>query len=361
MPELPFVSVIIPVYNGSKYIERCLDALMSSSCPSFEVIVVDDCSTDDTVNIVQQKGAKVLQLSEQSGQCTARNYGAKYALAGILLFIDSDVMVRKNTIEMVIKDFHRNHDIVAVFGSYDDEPAEKDFISQYKNMFHHFHHQHSSTEASTFWTGCGAIYKKVFEEIGGFDQKRYKKPSIEDIELGYRIRNKGYRILLNKDIQVKHLKHWGFLSMLRTDIFQRAIPWSRLIIETKFIPKDLNLQMSYKISAISVVLMILMIPFLCLGQMKYFDIPVAFTAGLFSLMLLVNLLMLNRKIYFFYAQRKGLRFMLRVIPLHLLYYLYSSMSFAFCWISYRISILGSFICARWRYSDYGNTDKFAGK
>lgn len=351
MHELPFVSVIIPVYNGSKYIERCLDALMSSSYPSFEIIVVDDCSTDDTVSIAQQKGAKVLQLSKQSGQSTARNYGAIYALADILLFIDSDVMVRKNTIEMVIEDFHSSPDIVAVFGSYDDEPAEKNFISQYKNMFHHFHHQHSSAEASTFWTGCGAIHKKVFELIGGFDQNLF---FIEDIELGYRIRKKGYRILLDKGLQVKHLKHWGFLSMLRTDIFQRAIPWSRLIMETKFIPKDLNLQMSYKISAISVALMILMLPFLFFGHIKYYNNPVAFTAGLFSLILLVNILILNRKLYYFYAQRRGLRFVVQIIPLHLLYYLYSSMSFAFCWITYRISILGSLICTRWLYSDYGN-------
>ncbi len=222
MPNQPFVSVIIPVHNGDKHIERCLDALIASSYPSFEIIMVDDCSTDDTVKIAQQKGAKVLQLPKRSGQSAARNYGVKQALADVLLFIDSDVMVHKNTIEMVIEDFHSHPDIVAVFGSYDDKPAEKNFISQYKNMFHHFNHQHSSNEAFTFWSGCGAIHKKVFKEMGGFDQSAF---FVEDIELGYRIRKKGYRILLDKDLQVKHLKHWGFLSLLHSDIFQRAIPW----------------------------------------------------------------------------------------------------------------------------------------
>ena len=208
-------------------------------------------------------------------------------------------------------------------------------------MFHHFHHQHSSGEAFTFWAGCGAIKKSIFDEIGGFDQKRYTKPSIEDIELGYRISKKGYRILLEKDLLVKHLKRWEFLSMLRVDIFQRAIPWSHLILETKFLPKDLNLKLSHKISSISVALMILVIPFLFFGHTKFYEIPIAATAGFFLSVLFVNFLILNRELYSFYVHRKGLRFMVQVIPLHLLYYLYSGMSFVVCWISYRFSIPGS--------------------
>ncbi len=339
MSKQPLVSVIIPVHNAGKHLEMCMEALYASTYPSFEIIMVDDYSTDDSVEIARQKGTTVLQLSRQSGPAAARNFGALHARGEIILFIDSDVTVRRDTIALVVSNFQYNPDIVAVFGSYDDEPQEENFMSQYRNLFHHFHHQHSDTEAFTFWAGCGAIRKKVFEEIDGFNQKRYTKPSIEDIELGNRIHKKGYRILLNKDLQVKHLKRWEFLSMLRTDIFQRAIPWSRLILETKFMPKDLNLQMSHKISAISVFFMILMIPFLLLVHTKLYDVSVAFIAGLFSLMLLINLLILNRKLYFFYARKRGLRFMLQVIPLHFFYFLYSGFSFVFCWITYRISQL----------------------
>ncbi len=338
MSNQPFVSVIIPVHNGRRHIERCLDALIASSYSSFEIIMVDDCSTDESVAIARQKEITVLQLSERSGPAVARNYGAQHARGEILLFIDSDVVVRRETISSVVATFQYNADVVAVFGSYDDDPAEGNFISQYRNLFHHFHHQNSDTNAFTFWAGCGAIRKKVFEEMGGFDQKKYTKPSIEDIELGYRIRKKGYRILLDKGLQVKHLKRWEFLSMLRTDIFQRAIPWSRLILETKFMPKDLNLQMAHKTSSISVALMIMMIAILLFGHTKFYDIPVVPTAGLFLSILFVNFLILNQELYGFYALRKGLRFMVQVIPLHLLYYLYSGISFVVCWISYRISV-----------------------
>ncbi len=339
MNAQPFVSVVIPVYNGSKYLSKCLDAVSASSYKTYEIIVVDDGSADNSAEITRKKGATVFQLSQQSGPAGARNFGALHAQGEIILFIDSDVIVRPDTISLVVSNFQHNPDITAVFGSYDDEPREENFISQYRNLFHHFHHQHYDTEAFTFWAGCGAIKKKAFKEMGGFDQKRYTKPSIEDIELGYRIHKKGYRILLDRDLQVKHLKRWKFLSMLRTDIFRRAVPWSRLILETKFMPKDLNLQMSHKASSLSVALMILAIPFLFFGHTKCYDIPIAFTAGLLILILFVNFLILNRALYSFYVQKKGLRFMVQVIPLHLLYYLYSGMSFVACWIPYKISIL----------------------
>ena len=124
-------------------------------------------------------------------------------------------------------------------------------------------------------------------------------------------------------------------------IFQRAIPWSRLILETKFMPKDLNLQMSHRTSSLSVALMVLVIPFLLLGDTKFYHIPVVPVAGLFFSTLFVSFLVLNQKLYSFFAKRKGIMFMVQVIPLHLLYYLYSGMSFVVCWVSYRFSILGS--------------------
>lgn len=171
--------------------------------------------------------------------------------------------------------------------------------------------------------------------MGGGNQKRYKMPSIEDIELGFRMSKKGYRILLNKNIQVKHLKRWGFLSMLLTNIFQRAIPWSRLILETKFMPKDLNFNITGKISALSVTSMILLILFLFFVHSKCYNISVA--EALF-LLLFLNVLAFNRKVYIFYARKRGVIFMLRVIPLHLLYYLYSGRSFFYSWVTYKISI-----------------------
>jgi len=154
------------------------------------------------------------------------------------------------------------------------------------------------------------------------------KPSIEDIELGYRLREKGYQIFLDTSLQVKHLKGWGFLSMVRTDILQRAIPWSQLILESKFMPQNLNLHVSQKVSSLSVALLLFTVPFLFSG---YVNFAAPISAALFLI-----IFVLNRKLYRFYACKKGVWFMMRVIPLHILYFIYSGASFVFCWIRHRI-------------------------
>ncbi|HET7290774.1 MAG TPA: glycosyltransferase [Thermodesulfobacteriota bacterium] len=332
----PYISVIVPVHNGSGYIEECLGALQRSLCGSFETILVDDASTDDSREICEGFGVKVVALERQSGPGGARNEGAKHAAGEILLFIDSDVVVTENTLGQFADIFKNDPDISAVFGSYDDSPRADDFISQYRNLLHHFVHQRSGTEANTFWAGCGAVRRSVFTELGGFDAERFPLPSIEDIELGYRMRQKGYGIMLAKDIQVKHLKHWEWLSVLRTDIFNRAVPWSKLILETKTMPRDMNLRMTDRVSTaltgllfISVLILVLEL----IGVLRM--VPFARIAFL-ALIISAALLILNRDVYGFFIRKRGLGFTLLAIPMHLFYYLYSGVSFAVCWIKKKI-------------------------
>src|SRR3972149_5873233 len=271
MNRQPFISVIIPVYNGSKYLNQCLDALMTSSYRQIEIIVVDDASTDDSVDICRKKGIDVLQMPHQSGPAAARNYGAHKARGEILLFVDSDVLVRQETITRVAADFMNNPDIAAIFGSYDDSPDASDFFSQFRNLFHHFIHQNSHQEAKTFWTGCGAIYRKIFFQLQGFDKGWF---SIEDIELGHRIRKNGYRIMLDKELQVKYLKQWGLRSWLKTDIFYRAVPWSQLILESGYLPREMNSATPHRISAVLGGLLILTIPLFFWDTVNLFGVPI---------------------------------------------------------------------------------------
>ncbi len=322
MNTQPFISIIIPVYNGEKFLPGCLDALKSTSYPQYELIVVDDCSTDRSVEISCDKGARVLRMPRQSGPGGARNLGAQEARGDVLLFVDADVVVKPDTIERVAADFVDHPEIAAVFGSYDDEPAEKNFISQYKNLFHRFVHQQARIEAETFWAGCGAIRRDVFLAVNGFDAERYPRPAIEDIELGYRMRAQGHRILLDKQLQAKHLKRWTLKSMLHADIFCRAVPWSILIFESKGMVNDLNLQTTDRISAGLLGLSLLLLPFSVLVPQLLLLIAV----------LLAIIAILNHKLYRFFFQRKGLAFAILVFPLHLLYYFYSSATFVLCWL-----------------------------
>lgn len=311
------ISIIIPVYNDSHNLSRCLKAISLSTHRPHEVIVVDDCSTDDSARISRIYGARSFQLTHQSGPGAARNYGSKRATGDILFFIDSDVLIKSFTIERLVEDFKKNDKIAAMFGSYDDSPSEKNFISQYKNLLHHFVHQNSNKEAMTFWAGCGAIRREVFDKVGGFDQDRYDKPLVEDIELGYRMKSMGYRILLNKDLQVKHLKQWNLVSLLRADIFYRAIPWSKLIIKSGDMISDLNLQFFAKISSILIGLAVGLLP------ITFFKPQLIY---LISILLLI-IIILNFKFYQFLSNRNGLLFAVSAFPLHLIYYFYSGLIF----------------------------------
>lgn len=274
------ISVIIPAFNAAEHLERCLQALAESSLRPLEVIVVDDGSTDASAEVARAAGAIVVATGAQSGPAKARNLGARAAKGAILFFLDADVCVHPDTIERVAEAFQRDPSLDAVIGSYDDSPGSKDFLSQYKNLMHSFVHHTSSAEAGTFWSGCGAIRRDVFLAFGGFDES-YTRPSIEDIELGYRLRSAGKKIVLDRDIQVKHLKHWTFWNLIRTDIFSRGIPWTELILRDRHMPNDLNLHLSQRVSVALTFLLSGMSLFAAFWWQGYFLVP------LFALLFLV--------------------------------------------------------------------------
>jgi glycosyltransferase involved in cell wall biosynthesis len=323
------ISVIVPVRNGRLHLARCLEALVRSEYSDFEVIVVDDCSTDTTPEIADRYGARGLRTPRTGGPGGARNLGARQARGEILVFIDSDVVVPPETLSLLAKDFSRNPDIAAVFGSYDDTPAWPTFISQYKNLMHHYVHQISSESPVTFWAGCGAIRKSVFDEAGGFDEAKYTLPSIEDIALGLQLTQSGRRIFLDKRIQVKHLKRWTFQNLLRADIFYRAIPWSRLILKTRHLPVDLNLNNPSRISSFVVGLVLVVCALMALNLFGLLRIPLLplFAALAFLVILLLGL---NWATYKFFHQKRGGWFAARAVVLHWLYYLYSGVTFFCC-------------------------------
>ena len=315
-----FVSIIVPVYNGGHQLDQCLSAMRRSLYANYELIVVDNGSTDDSVEIARKYGTDIVYCPGPSGPGAARNAGVSQARGDIVFFVDADVVIYPQTLSRVVADFQASPDLAAVFGSYDDSPSGQNFLSQYKNLFHHYVHQQGNSVATTFWAGCGAIRKEIFHKVGGFDQDKYPHPSIEDIELGCRIYQLGYRILLDKNLQAKHLKVWRFGSLLRADILYRARPWSQLILEKQGLVNDLNLQTSQRISAAVVVLIIVL--FILMFVQPFLAYGIIFLLGLF--------VMLNRSLFGFFLRRRGLGFVALVLPIHALYFLYSSVTFAFC-------------------------------
>jgi glycosyltransferase involved in cell wall biosynthesis len=247
LQDHPLISVIIPAFDSAEELDRCLQALREGDSLPFQTIVVDDHSKDNTCDVALKSGATLLRTARRSGPSIARNLGTKFATGDIFFFLDSDVCVHADTLSKVHRSFAEDPELDALIGSYDMKPASQDFISQYRNLMHAYVHRTGSERASTFWSGCGAIRRAAFLEHNGFDET-YGRPAIEDIELGYRLIRGGRKILLDREVLVTHLKQWTFWRLLKTDILDRGIPWTQLILRDQFMPRDLNLQLSQRVS-----------------------------------------------------------------------------------------------------------------
>jgi glycosyltransferase involved in cell wall biosynthesis len=309
--------VVIPVYKGGDNFRRCLESLAAAVPPPQEIIVVADGDTDESWRVALEFGVQVVKVATRGGPAQARNVGARAASSDILFFIDADVTIPIDAVSQVVAVFAREPELTALFGSYDDEPAAPNFLSQYKNLFHHYIHQTAREEACTFWGACGAIRREIFLAFGGFYEK-YSWPSIEDIELGYRLRQAGKPIWLCKTLQVKHLKHWGIVSLVKADFFYRALPWTALILHERRLPNDLNLQPSSRLSVG------LTYGLLAAGVSGWWWPRSFVVVGL----IVCLLLLLNAPVYRFFWRKRGLWFALRTVPWHWFYYFYSGLAFA---------------------------------
>lgn len=321
------ITVIMPAYNASTFLRQSLPPLatMLRDGRIAELIVVDDTSSDDTRSVAEYLGARVIPSGGRLGPGAARNVAARLAHGNIMWFVDADVVVHSDGPTRIRAAFE-NPSIWAVFGSYDDTPAAPNFGSQYKNLVHHHVHQIARSEASTFWAGCGAVRTRQFLDAGGFDATRYTQPSIEDIELGYRLRDRGGRILLDKGFRSTHLKLWTVPELVRVDIFRRALPWTRLMLQRGGLDNDLNVGWPERIRAIVAGFFALSIAAAIVRLAPWW------TPFLF----LVFALVLNLRLLATFL-RRGPLFALAAMLFHQIYYLYSMACFAWCWLEHKLS------------------------
>jgi glycosyltransferase involved in cell wall biosynthesis len=314
----PLFSVVVPVLDGGVTFERCLAALAASDFRDYELLVVDDGSRDGSAEAARRHASAVLATEGRAGPAAARNLGARRARGKYLFFLDADCEVLPTTLARAAAAFGADPGLTALFGSYDDAPAAPGLVARYRNLLHHWVHQQGSEEASTFWAGCGVVRRDVFLELGGFDARRYARPSIEDIELGYRLVAAGHRIRLDKALQVKHHKAWRLVDVLRTDIRDRALPWTRLLLERGRLGGDLNVDRTGRASAALAWLLA------GTGIGAIVEPRLGWVAAGAALALLV----VNRAFYRFLRARHGGWFAVRAVALHWLYYLYSAAAFA---------------------------------
>lgn len=112
---MPKVSVLVAVYNASRYLAQCLDSLLSQTLTDIEIICTDDCSTDDSLDILRDYERRdsrvvVVHQEENTGQAHARNHGLQYATGELIAFVDSDDWIAPDCLEKAARTLDEHPD-----------------------------------------------------------------------------------------------------------------------------------------------------------------------------------------------------------------------------------------------------------
>jgi glycosyltransferase involved in cell wall biosynthesis len=249
--------LVIPIHNAKPHLEEVLRDL-DMGC-EWDVVLVDDGSSDGSLQAAQEllPRARTIRNNQALGPAQARNLGLSATRADIVVFLDSDVVASKAVVEELAGLLVERPELSAAFGAYDDRPAVRTHVSQFRNLLHHYVHCRSGGVVPSFWSGFGAVRRSSFEAVGGFDSRRFPLPSVEDIDLGARLWNAGYQAYLEPTLQVTHLKNWTITNVVRTDIQQRARPWVKMVLEGRAPRNTLNLNHRFKLPVILLGLLIL--------------------------------------------------------------------------------------------------------
>lgn len=230
-----FISVIIPTYNGSATIGMCLEAAFSSRYHSFEIVVVDDCSEDNSVEIVKRFPCRLIRLDSHAGASRARNVGAQNSNGEFLFFIDSDCLLQENTLA-VVNALIENHDMnkTVIGGTYTPLPFDNTFFSSFQSVFVH-QFETKKREPDYLATHALVIQAPAFRNSGGFAEDFL--PILEDVEFSHRLRNSGFSLMMEPQILVRHIFNYTFIRSLK-NAFRKSLFWTVYSLKSRDLLSD---------------------------------------------------------------------------------------------------------------------------
>ena len=322
------LSVVVPVRNSAATLSDALRAILASDLPreQFELIVVDDGSTDGSAGIAGRHADTVVRLSMQRpGLAYARNRGAELAAGDVVAFVDADVMIRPDTLSRMLEDLNARPALGAISASLDADPAAHNFFSEYWNLLLHFGEKWYAGIGGNLASGCATIRRSVLISAGMYDEWRFGAGTLEGVDFGQRLNRGGHHVLLSPDLQVKHLKRWTARGVLRE-------VWTR----SALLSRSLGYQRT-RASAPSEVVFTLSRPAIpALAVFSTFALSAAFlpdpvwpvkVVAFVGITALVNLRVLR-----FFAQRRGILFSIAAAPVHLFFQADSALGLCAGWL-----------------------------
>jgi glycosyltransferase involved in cell wall biosynthesis len=217
--------------NAESTLARCLASIFASEEPPFEVIVVDDGSTDRSREIAAEFPVRLLRNEASPGVSQARNLGAREARGDILFFTDSDVVLEPRTLSVIARRL-AEPGLDGIVGVQTEAPAFANFSSDYKNLWIRYTYLKLEGDLSVLYSSVVAIRRDAFARAGGFDS-HYQRPNIEDSDLGKRLAERGARLRVDPEAQIVHVKRYDLGSLLATD-FHRSSGLMRVQLRDRF-------------------------------------------------------------------------------------------------------------------------------
>jgi len=233
-------SIIIPVHNSESILDECLGAIFNCDEKDYEVIVVDDGSTDNSMEIAKKFPCRIVALKPGWGPAAARNRGVKDAEGEIVLFIDSDVVIPKDALYKIKVQFSQNRTVIGVSGVYALYNRFDNFLSQYKHLVVYYRENICGEILQDSFKAAFVAFKREIFKTFKFDEM-FRDASIEDLEFGRKLIASGYNLILDKSNEVEHVKEFNTKTF-----FNNQYNRSRDLIKTYTDKKARNFYYSKK-------------------------------------------------------------------------------------------------------------------
>jgi glycosyltransferase involved in cell wall biosynthesis len=216
--DRPLVSVVVPNYNYARTLELCLRSIQEQTYQRLELILVDDGSTDDSVAVAERLGVRVLHTARNQGAGAARNLGVEHARGEILVFVDSDVALAPDAVEVAVSMLEEDPSVAVVCSIHDPEPLIRDSLFEEFRALQYYHWTVSAEGPVSFlFSAMCAMRRGVFDDIGPF------KPWLrhnDEVDYGNRLTQR-YTMVLTRRIRSRQDFDDRLVPLLRK-LFRRA-------------------------------------------------------------------------------------------------------------------------------------------
>lgn len=260
------ISVIVPVLNEESHIKKCIDSLVNQEFLNYEIIIIDNGSKDNTMNLIKKYENVILLSENRKGSYIARNRGINLAKGEIIAFTDADCIVHKNWLKELYKGFS-NVNIGCVVGSivpYQGKniveiySRNKDILSQKTTL---------DTKFLPYGQTANVAFKKdVFNIIGMFDEIQIYGG---DADIAWRMQlNTDYKLIYNDDAIIQHRHRTTFKGLFKQ---QFRYGFGRMMLYKKYdkhMKKFVNNTYDTKYNMFNSVKLILNIGYFCIRSIQ---------------------------------------------------------------------------------------------